>query len=114
MRISDWSSDVCSSDLATSDEPVVAVVRVVQGFGGGDHVVQILGERDTRVLEYLGIPVGDPVVDVEGQGIDPAVRLRDRRSVVQGKRVSVRVDLGYSRLIKKKQMKYMTETIHYT
>src|SRR3546814_14397928 len=36
--------------------------------------------------------------------------LADRKSVVSGKRVSVRVDLGGRRLIKKKKTKYKTET----
>src|SRR3546814_15486500 len=38
MRISDWSSDVCSSDLETTTEPVVLPARfpnlLVNGAGG--------------------------------------------------------------------------------
>src|SRR3546814_14546133 len=39
----------------------------------------------------------------EEQGLAGAPRLIDRKSVVEGKRVSVRVDLGGRRLIKKKK-----------
>src|SRR3546814_5320101 len=39
MRISDWSSDVCSSDLA------VAADQARRGEGGGDHAAACLAER---------------------------------------------------------------------
>src|SRR3546814_13613300 len=76
MRISDWSSDVCSSDL-----------RIVSGPGSGvkftldDHTRVIIGPNSTISVDEL-----------------------DRKSVVQGKSVSVRVDLGGRRIIKKKKI----------
>src|SRR3546814_12305914 len=86
MRISDWSSDVCSSDL-------------IDAF----HFVEHLA----------GLHFGDPVLDVALAGAHAAFErllgdrhLRaprlDRTSVVSGKSVSVRVDLGGRRIIKKK------------
>src|SRR3546814_20438458 len=74
MRISDWSSDVCSSDLSpeSSAEREGAV-----GFGS----------------PAIAVPPPKPI---EKAGIA-------RKSVVEGKSVAVRVDLGGRRIIKKKK-----------
>src|SRR3546814_15830512 len=69
MRISDWSSDVCSSDLGRG-----GVVRA------GDMACSSASPRRRAVRA-------------------PSA---DRKSVVQGKSVSVRVELGGRRIIKKK------------
>src|SRR3546814_14074019 len=101
MRISDWSSDVCSSDLAPvprTAAPVVshqppelaevvgqreAVEALIAAAAGGHHLLMSgpPGARQTMIAERL-------------PGILP-----DRQRVVSGKSVSVRVDLGGSRLI---------------
>src|SRR3546814_15310993 len=110
MRISDWSSDVCSSDLMPR--------RV------GDDELALVGRE-----EAIGDVDRDPLLALGGQPVDqqreidllplradpPAVRLQrrklileeDRKSVVSGKRVSVSVYLGGARLIKN------TKTNHY-
>src|SRR3546814_19639143 len=75
MRISDWSSDVCSSDLFAHLALEPALDRVVEALPR--HAV---GEV---------VLAGEPFVG-------------DRKSVVWGKSVSVRVDLGGRRSIKKK------------
>src|SRR3546814_17730755 len=77
MRISDWSSDVCSSDLRQDAlDRAVEPRRVAAGeIGARGAVVR----HEERVAD-------------EG----------DRKSVVSGKSVSVRVDLGGRRIIKKK------------
>src|SRR3546814_18795417 len=67
MRISDWSSDVCSSDLHPARDP------------------RRLSERGARTRG---------VGPARGQGRG------DRKRVVKGKRVSVRVALGGTRMIK--------------
>src|SRR3546814_2405145 len=78
MRISDWSSDVCSSDL------LVLVARWAgRGlFGGFAHLVDkgfaFVLDRDAAIAD----------------------RSEERRV---GKSVSVRVDLGGRRIIKKKR-----------
>src|SRR3546814_20534896 len=110
MRISDWSSDVCSSDLAEemaraqagrSDDPAVAAalafaLKVVEDRGQvGDADVQRLrdaGYGDEQVMEILA-----------HVALNIFTNYTDRKSVVRGKRVSVRVDLGGRRIIKKKQ-----------
>src|SRR3546814_7489858 len=84
VRISDWSSDVCSSDLPARHRrgPRISqaqgTVRSGSDRGGG------LQFRYTRAADE-----------------------RDRKSVVEGRSVSVRVDLGGRRCNKhKKQHSY--------
>src|SRR3546814_12183863 len=103
MRISDWSSDVCSSDL---------------GNGGAispDFCVPIAMPGMLRRLpRWLLDPEGPLVVRWSNLPASLPWLLRwiragriervDRKSVVWGKRVSVRVDLGGRRIIKKKKL----------
>src|SRR3546814_12813305 len=94
MRISDWSSDVCSSDLVATvpDRRRVAARRDLHArFYGQRQRCARLGEHVGRFGLHLGGVSGH--VPALGQ---------DRTSVVQGKSVSVRVDLGGRRIIKKK------------
>src|SRR3546814_14767128 len=110
MRISDWSSDVCSSDL---DPPASA-----HGDACGIVVVGLGEDRRAYVIADATVEGATP----EGwaravaaaalvHGADRVVAeanngWADRKSVVSGKVVSVRVDLGGSRLLQKK--KYIT------
>src|SRR3546814_16114345 len=96
MRISDWSSDVCSSDLDRLDD--------ARGFMAGDR-----GEG-VRIgaVDEMQIRMAKPARD----GADTHLVRVDRKSVVQGKSVSVRVDLGGRRIIKKK--KHIMNTTHAT
>src|SRR3546814_2993843 len=73
IRIIDWSSDVCSSDLA----------------------VQALADR-----LQMRLRVGRHLQLALVRDLDPALdRQEDRKSVVEGKSVSVRVDIGGRRII---------------
>src|SRR3546814_14782691 len=98
MRISDWSSDVCSSDLGR------AVIVML------DHAADVkrqhlpfalpptaAGHRVPAVALQLG--PGAEQTGVVGHVEHGAI---DRKSVVKGKSVSVRVDHGGRRTIKKK------------
>src|SRR3546814_17679681 len=82
MRISDWSSDVCSSDLDLLRDQLLGRRHAdVERFGEApDRVRSLLAERRVRLV---------------------AADELDRKSVVEGKSVSVRVDLGGRRIIKK-------------
>src|SRR3546814_1430433 len=93
LRISDWSSDVCSSDLR--GRQLGSVRR------GGHRRGQLPASREQRHF---------PERSESGQLHDPQPdhpdrsRPGDRKSVVSGKSVSVRVDLGGRRIIKNKKI----------
>src|SRR3546814_19378319 len=102
MRISDWSSDVCSSDLllgsgegheALDLEPLLLV-----GVDILDHPAVAL-EIAERIAAQLG-EIGEAHAVIVHRHIHA-----DRKSVVSGKSVSVRVNPGGSRIIKKKKKK---------
>src|SRR3546814_16275552 len=79
MRISDWSSDVCSSDLRS-------------GHRGWQ-----------RQPEGISIALGiSPRARRSRRSDGSATRVLDRKRVVWGKSVPVRVDLGGRRILKKK------------
>src|SRR3546814_14215454 len=89
MRISDWSSDVCSSDL------FVPPAEDSTGWSG-----TVLSA--SAAVEF--VPVSRSAVSGSAAWlVSGGATRRDRKSVVEGKGVSVRVDLGGSRIIKKKQ-----------
>src|SRR3546814_20033092 len=102
MRISDWSSDVCSSDLVDVEDDA----RTADLLQIGDRIAQFAFEhplhaRVDRQRERLTARrgVGQPIP--EG-ALDPG---EDRKSDGEGKRVSVRVALGVRRIITKKHTK---------
>src|SRR3546814_11691059 len=91
MRISDWSSDVCSSDL---DRAADGAVRA-----DGLDRLDLAGR-----LRRGGLGLTDHAARERGGGRDAA---RARKSVVLGKSVSVGVDLGGRRIRKKKNTKHL-------
>src|SRR3546814_12423313 len=116
MRISDWSSDVCSSDLEHgarlhlaigTDHDAWANRHARDEAGAGtDHrrAAYRAARADVSALAdaYFGLDhhTGS---DVTALADLRAVGDEDRKSVVSGKSVSVRVDLGGRRIIKKKK-----------
>src|SRR3546814_16676208 len=112
MRISDWSSDVCSSDLYVEDR-----------HEDGDSRHRIARHRrhaaaviDSQFARWRHFP--DQRDKPVGRRDDPALVLRRdphrvaeerehaaRKSAVEGKRVAVRVDIGGGRNINKKKKK---------
>src|SRR3546814_11889413 len=100
MRISDWSSDVCSSDLF----PLLSLwAASLGGKKGAAHLAQFaakflghcnaqfwIADAETEARFYVG----------DTQHGASLGRSEERRV---GKRVSVRVDLGGRRIIKKKK-----------
>src|SRR3546814_12509416 len=91
MRISDWSSDVCSSDLVEAD-------RLAIGH-------RVLDDRPHQLRIFLGLAEAARVRNLRPEAV------LDRKSVVEGKSVSVRVDLGGRRIIKKKIINITIDTI---
>src|SRR3546814_12516763 len=133
MRISDWSSDVCSSDLGVAEALAVRGDQIVER---GDHPLGLIArygdlaclvdagrdqhrivapaqyverrvasdleaevEVDARLDEPLDPAHHDILLELEAGdaiGQQPAGPV-DRKRVVEGKSVSVRVDQGWSR-----------------
>src|SRR3546814_15356717 len=88
MRISDWSSDVCSSDLLVLGLRREFRIGQLDRHDRGQSFTHVVAsERDLLLLQRARF-----------------FRIVDRKSVVSGKSVSVRVDLGGRRIIKKKQI----------
>src|SRR3546814_18675671 len=104
MRISDWSSDVCSSDLlASGDRGIAQLLRPCQPVVG--HAILLpFAEAYSVVAEQLARARPGDVVDEQAL-LDAALveGRQDRKRVVWGKGVSVRVDLGGRRILKKKK-----------
>src|SRR3546814_3370692 len=95
MRISDWSSDVCSSDL----------IQLTKGPHSkdfsSDAILHQLFEKSQVIAMLLLTAHRGHRHDVGGR-VDRRSMI-DRKSVVSGKRVAVRVDLGGRRLIQTKR-----------
>src|SRR3546814_18891013 len=111
MRISDWSSDVCSSDL---EDHLGTLCEIMSGFAGGLFDISAADERDfftvhlapwaSRFFTDLETAAAAGFYGVIGRlGRIFIETEADRKSVVEGKSVSVRVDLGGRRTIKKKK-----------
>src|SRR3546814_14362587 len=93
MRISDWSSDVCSSDLLLT---TIGVERVPGEVAVAGDICAVAGFTD--------IMIGDTLADLENPVALPRITVdQERKSVVKGQSVSVRVDLGGRRQSKKKR-----------
>src|SRR3546814_18896771 len=102
MRISDWSSYVCSSDLLRAPADNRSRVEAAGLVPTRDAPVDI-GVRTQRVS---GSDRGRPFPSVDA--LVERSHGTDRKSVVWGKSVSVRVVLGGRRFIKiKKPHKYI-------
>src|SRR3546814_12200826 len=113
MRISDWSSDVCSSDLLNATDTQLAALQA-----------RAMDLR-TKLSGLEGRIVAAPEVEREYQAVtrdlasarakyDEMLKRQmdaeDRKSVVWGKSVSVSVELGGGRIIKKKKNNNTTQT----
>src|SRR3546814_11222501 len=122
MRISDWSSDVCSSDLggvrgALLNEMLRGANTRGQGPGRQARAIERAawieigagkpqrGRDIAEEVEKVGSVVGDDLVaavkGAEHRLERPPVIIQYRKSVVYGKRVSVRVYRVGSLSIKK-------------
>src|SRR3546814_17288389 len=100
MRISDWSSDVCSSDLAQAiyEFPLVdrdPLPRWTRGrltlLGDAAHPMYPIGSNGSAQAILDARCLADSLVPARKGQVD-------RKSVGTGKSVSVRVDLGGRRI----------------
>src|SRR3546814_18438368 len=101
MRMSDWSSDVCSSDLLVGRQ-----------IGPSLHLAHIIQQGPQFALMRMDI-FGQTPAGIGEQHVMDESDAADRKSVVKGKRVSVRVDLGVRRCIKKRISKQIHELNRY-
>src|SRR3546814_19344106 len=92
MRISDWSSDVCSSDI----DGGVDGVLLPPPLSDATEVIALFGEAEVPVVVVAS---SRPPARVSSVGIDDFEA--DRQSVVWGKGVAVGVDLGVRRTVNK-------------
>src|SRR3546814_20659133 len=111
MRISDWSSDVCSSDLVSTNADVTQVLRwgTMRGLVAGTEAVLPDGwvydglavlKKDNRGYDWIQLLIcGEGTLATV---IDATLRL-DRKNVVEGKSVYARGDSGGTTHIKKTQ-----------
>src|SRR3546814_17220875 len=108
MRISDWSSDVCSSDLLTSSDTSRprrtrrsdSVAKASAGMGtdsalGTPRCLSSSRAAWTRFCTSLSTSA------LGTSNLPASTRASERKSVVEGKRVSVGVDLGGRRILNK-------------
>src|SRR3546814_19064990 len=105
MRISDWSSDVCSSDLPNARHCMAsAVVGFMRTFGIDEPMgcYDDIEHADAFMLWGSNMAEMHPIL---WSRITDRRLTQARKSVGSGKSVSVRVDLGGCRIIKKKKDK---------
>src|SRR3546814_16955267 len=105
MRISNWSSDVCSSDL---DRNAMARPRPETGFDPVEWPLRAIGRhrfaQDRRArLALLGgklVEQLDVLIGQVGQDASHDILISIRKSLVKGKGVTGSVELGGRRIIK--------------
>src|SRR3546814_20430709 len=103
MRISDWSSDVCSSDLRIAACLRDALRSFVDAEIAPDAMARAVVEIEPRLpqgvaRQRVALGAGRPLRKTRRCDRDMA----DRKSVVQGKSVAVSVYLGGRGLLTKK------------
>src|SRR3546814_15716890 len=109
MRISDWSSDVCSSDLAGTtvtnaegDTTKVGAGSISVADAAGNETA--IGGTQVVVGGANPITISGDTGDITGlSNRDLNAADLDRKNVVSGKSVSVSVDLGGRPHINKKK-----------
>src|SRR3546814_18774525 len=109
MRISDWSSDVCSSDLYKSGQVsrlhyLRSLAKTAHAFTAASYgldafepyLLDLILCRSDDVAEFVGDdPFAPPTNETDGH------TLQDLKRVVEGKRMSGRVHYGGCCIIKK-------------
>src|SRR3546814_15823306 len=117
MRISDLSSDVCSSDLSRQHLSRSCFLAGGRGTARAFRRAQGPAFREPLSSDAMlpaarrsGEPGGAGAAGTRraatGARLAAGTARLDRKSDVSGKRVSVRVDLGGRRIIKKKTKNY--------
>src|SRR3546814_15949092 len=99
MRISDWSSDVCSSDLIAGilksyDKTVIHVVGHTDTTGSDEYNMRLSESRANSVASYLssqGVPSNR--IRTEGRGErEPLIRTADNVNEPRNRRVDIVIE----------------------
>src|SRR3546814_8053292 len=86
MRISDWSSDVCSSDLrsfrnAPNLQPVSALQTVTAGVNTRSFA--LFGQLDNHLTDEVTLSIGGRYTDEKRKLVDARVRSEEHTSELQ-------------------------------
>src|SRR3546814_15167190 len=112
MRISDWSSDVCSSDLSDiisihcPHNPETHELMDARRIGLLEPSAYVINTSRGVIVDEGALVEALEAQRIAGAGLDVyrhEPEIEDRKSVVEGKGVPVRVNVGGSRNIKKKK-----------
>src|SRR3546814_8790505 len=87
MRISDWSSDVCSSDLTTKGSPPAMAIQIRTSLDEPETGQSFVPHRPERPPKAEGGKLFKLVSDYQPSGDQPQA---DRMRVVLGKSVPLR------------------------
>src|SRR3546814_14524589 len=108
MRIIDWSSDVCSSDLPRLH---ATPSRDRRGRGGRYRRRSAPARAGCRATDHNGpVPSGGASHRGRGAAVWACSSSTERTRAVSGKSASVRVDRGGRQSIKKKSTKHKKKT----
>src|SRR3546814_11063336 len=104
LRISDWSSDVCSSDLTDAEKKEIRKDQADCMGCLSQCLFSSWADTDTNSTGRLADPrsfcIQKTLQDIANGGpIENNLMFADRKSVVQGKSVSFRLDIGGRRII---------------
>src|SRR3546814_8866515 len=99
MRISDWSSDVCSSDLNQSLSAALSGVITTAGFAPADHCSEAVGRILDRRVDAVEVLLVDAIRrhDVE--------RVAERRSEEHTSELKSLMRISYAVFCLKKKTK---------
>src|SRR3546814_11359104 len=116
MRISDWSSDVCSSDLIGTLSETLEAVQMAHAAAYTAVMSHRSGETEDATIADLAVATNCGQIKTGPLSrsdrlakynqlirIEEELDTADRQRVEKGKSVSVRVELGGRRIIKKKK-----------
>src|SRR3546814_8221093 len=93
MRISDWSSDVCSSDLLACTRPGDVVLDPFFGTGTTGAVAKRLGRK------WIGIEREEDYIEVALERIEAALPLDESAlTIMQSAKAQPKVDRKSTRL----------------
>src|SRR3546814_9395562 len=113
MRISDWNSDVCSSDLVhwigkSADEDVEIYTEADESFGVGaglsaqdDWLIIAVGDNETSEVRMARAddPTGEQIlVKPRSKGVEYAVDVRDKELFVLTNDEHINLDRKSTRL----------------